>query len=80
MCYNHIKYNDSSLTSATVTARCRSHSSIGDLSYNWNNEGYSGNDSYSSDKSFDGALTLQVKGNDGSKDFTISLEPVDFAW
>ena len=80
MCYNHIKYDDESKTSATVTARCRQHSSITDLSFDWNNEGFSGKDTYSVDSSFDSSLTLQVKANDGSTDYTITLEPVDFIW
>ncbi len=38
MCYNHIKY-DESRSSATVTARCRTHNSVQSVSYNWNGEG-----------------------------------------
>lgn len=80
MCYNHIKYDDAARTSATVTARCRQHSSITDLTYNWNGEDFSASDSYSVDSSFDSTLTLQVKANDGSTDYTITLEPVSFVW
>ena len=39
MCYNNIKYN-SGRTSATVEVRCRQHSSITKVQYNFNNEGF----------------------------------------
>lgn len=80
MCYNHIQYDDDSRTSATVTARCRQHSSITDLTYNWNAEDFSSSDSYQVDSSFSEPLTLVVKANDGSTDYTITLEPVSFVW
>jgi hypothetical protein len=39
VCYNNIVYSHDRL-SATVEARCRQHSSIVDVKYNWNNEGF----------------------------------------
>ena len=79
MCYNHIQYDDTR-TNATVTARCRQHSSITELTYNWNDEGFAAADSYSVDGQMNTPLTLQVKANDGTTDYTITLEPVSFIW
>ena len=79
MCYNHLQY-DESRTSATVTARCRQHSSIVDIQYNWNGEGYQSSDSYDVDSSFADTLTLDVKVNDGTTDYSITLEPLNFIW
>jgi len=80
MCYNHIQYTDASRQSATVTARCRQHNSVTSLEYNWNGEGFQGDDTYTIDSSFADALSLTVKANDGTTDYTITLEPVNFMW
>jgi len=61
-----------------VTARCRSHKSITSVEYNWNGEGYQSEATYAVDSSFADKLTLQVKANDGSNDFVITLEPANF--
>ena len=63
-----------------MTARCRKHSSITELTYNWNGEDFAAADSYSVDSGMDSPLTLQVKANDGTTDYTITLEPVSFIW
>ncbi len=39
MCYNHILYDNAVRASGMVTARCRTHSSITSIQYNWNGEG-----------------------------------------
>ena len=79
MCYNHIKYNESK-TSATVTAKCRSHNSVSSVSYNWNGEGMQESESYEVDSSFADALSLEVTADDGSNTYSINLEPVNFVW
>jgi len=63
-----------------VTARCRKHKSVTSLQYNWNGEGFNSKDSYSVGSSFSNALTLYFKANDGTNDYTITLEPVNFIW
>lgn len=80
MCYNHIQY-DSDRTSATVTARCRQHSSIKSIQFNWNGEGMQDSNTYKADGSLgDAPLTLEVSVNDGSDTFTITPEAVNFIW
>ena len=39
MCYNNIVYN-SGRTQATVEVRCRQHSSVNKVQYNFNNQGF----------------------------------------
>ena len=67
---------------ATVTARCRKHSSITSLQYNWNGQGYGDSNVYSVRATSDikESLTLTVKANDGTNDYTVSFEPVNFTW
>ena len=80
VCYNNITYA-SDRKSATVEARCRQHSSIIDVQYNWNNEGYSSNKTYHAGSSFAAALTLVVKAVDASgAEFTITPEAPNFIW
>ena len=80
VCYNNIIYS-SDRKSATVEARCRHHSSIVDVKYNWNNEGFKSNKSYSVGTSFAAALTLVVKAVDHSgAEFTITPEAPNFLW
>mgnify|MGYP000123771809 CR=1 FL=1 len=79
MCYNHIQYTEDR-QSATVTARCRQHDSVSSLEYNWNDEGFQGENTRTVDSSFSDALSLSVKASDGSTDFTIDLEPLNFVW
>ena len=80
VCYNNIIYS-SDRQSASVEARCRQHSSIVDVQYNWNNEGFTSNKSYSVGTSFAAALTLVVKAVDQSgAEFTITPEAPNFLW
>jgi len=80
VCYNNITYS-SDRTSATVEARCRQHSSVVDVKYNWNNEGFQSNKTYQVGSSFASALTLVVKAVDASgSEFTISPEAPHFLW
>ena len=52
-----------------------------DIQYNWNGEGFQASDSYAADAALgDSALSLSVKVNDGTTDYTIDLEPVNFIW
>ena len=65
-----------------MTARCRKHSSITKLQYNWNGEGYSDSNTYTV-KATSGiaeANTLTVKASDGTNDFTVTMEPFNFTW
>lgn len=80
VCYNNITYT-SDRKSATVEARCRKHSSITNVQYNWNNEGYTTNKTYNAGNSFAKALTLVVKAVDASgTEFTITPEAPNFIW
>lgn len=81
MCYNNIQYS-SDRNSATVEARCRSHSSVQALQYNWNNEGFVGSSTYQADSRLGAQpLSLVVKAvdNDGTE-YTITMESVNFMW
>ena len=79
-CYNNIIYN-SSRTSADVEARCRTHSSITSLEYNWNGEGFTDSNLRHLDSSFIDALSLTVRANDGNGNhYTIDLESPNFMW
>lgn len=63
-----------------MTARCRTHSSVSSVQYNWGEQGFADEDSIHVGADQTDALTLQVKANDGSKDYTITLEPLNFVW
>lgn len=64
MCYNNITYS-SDRSSATVEARCRQHSSVGSLSYNWNNEGFTSSSTYTASSALgDKPLSCVVKATD----------------
>lgn len=80
VCYNNITYA-SDRKSASVEARCRQHSSIVDVQYNWNNEGFQSNKTFNVGSSFATALTLVVKAVDASgAEFTITPEAPHFLW
>lgn len=81
MCYNHIQYT-SDRSSATVEARCRQHSSVKNLSYNWNNEGFVSSSTYSAGNALGAnALSLVVKATDNDGvEYTITMEPLNFIW
>ncbi len=57
MCYNNIKYN-SGRTQATVEVRCRQHSSITKVEYNFNNAGWVSGNTFSVDTSFSTNLPI----------------------
>lgn len=80
VCFNNIIYN-SDRTSAEVEAKCRQHSSIGKVEYNWADSGFQSSSKHSLDSSFDKALTLVVKAtdNDGNE-FTVQPESPNFIW
>jgi alpha-amylase len=46
VCYNNITYNGDR-SSAEVEARCRQHSSIAKVEYNWADTGYSSKSTFS---------------------------------
>jgi len=80
VCYNNITYA-SSRQSATVEARCRQHSSITNVQYNWAGQGFSSSSTHSVDSAFKDALSLVVKATDGAgKEFTVELEAPNFIW
>ena len=81
MCYNNIQYT-SDRSSATVEARCRQHSSIKSLSYNWNNAGFVSSSTFAAGSSLgSNALTLTVKATDNDgQEFIITQEPINFIW
>jgi hypothetical protein len=81
MCYNNIQYS-ADRSSATVEARCRTHSSIKSVAYNWNNAGFVNSNTFKADGSLGtNALPLTVKtiDNDGIE-YSINLEPLHFVW
>ena len=80
MCYNQILYDNAVQMSATVHAHCRTHESITSVQYNWNGEGFKKYDWYQADSTMKDAVTLEVKASDGTNDYIISLEPVNFLW
>jgi alpha-amylase len=81
MCYNNIQYSADKST-ATVEARCRQHSSVQSLAYNWNNEGFHSSKTYQASSSLGAeALSLVVKATDNDGvDYTITMEPLNFIW
>lgn len=81
MCYNNIQYTNDR-KSATVEARCRKHSSVQNLSYNWNNEGYTSSSTFSAGSNIGtNALSLIVKATDNDgEEYTITMEPLNFIW
>jgi hypothetical protein len=80
VCYNNIVYS-SGRNSAQVEARCRQHSSITKMEYNWNNKGFTSSSIFSVDSSFANALTLVVKATDASgTEFTYQPESPNFLW
>lgn len=79
-CYNHIKYS-TDRSSAEVEARCRQHSSITKMEYNWNGKGYKSDSTYLVDQNMKDALSLTVKATDNEgTEFTVSLESPNFMW
>jgi len=80
MCYNNIVYN-SGRTSATVSVRCRQHSSINKVQYNYNGAGYVDTASFTVDSSFKDSLQVKVRGTDVNQDtWDITLESLNFVW
>jgi alpha-amylase len=81
MCYNNIQYA-SDRKSATVEARCRTHSSVSNVSYNWNGEGFTSSKTYAAGSALGGkALSLVVKATDNAGvDYTITMESLNFIW
>lgn len=57
MCYSAIKYA-SDRKSAEVEIRCRQHSSIKSLSYNFDNKGYQSSKTFKVDSSFSNVLPV----------------------
>lgn len=71
VCYNNIIYS-SDRRSAEVEARCRQHSSIAKVEYNWAGKGFTGSSTHSLDSSFKDALTVVVKATDkDGNEFTV---------
>lgn len=80
VCYNSIVYT-SDRSSAQVQAKCRQHSSIVNMEYNWAGRGYTSNDTFFADGSLDGALSLTVKATDQEgTEFTVTPEALNFIW
>jgi alpha-amylase len=80
MCYNNIVYNNG-LTSATVEVRCRQHSSINKVQYNFNKQGFQDLSKFTADKSFSSTLPVTVRGYDiHGLTWDITLEPLNFVW
>jgi len=73
MCYNHIQYAADRNT-ATVEARCRQHSSVTGLTYNWNGEGFNSSSTYKASSALGAnALSLVVKATDSNgAEYTIT--------
>ena len=79
MCYNQITYS-ADRSSATVEAKCRQHSSVDSLQYNWNGEGYTDSATYQADSSLQDVLSLVVKATVGDQEYTITPESLNFIW
>jgi len=80
MCYTTVAYTGDH-SKATVSAKCRVHDSITKTEYNWNNEGYFPDSTYSADTGMTDDLTLTIKVTDkDGKEFTITAEPTNFVW
>ena len=80
MCYNHVKY-EQDRRSATVEVKCRKHSSVEQLEYNFNDKGFKEDHTFHADSSFDGHLTVEVRAKDSDrKEYKITLDPTNFIW
>jgi len=80
MCYNNIVY-DPARTSATVEVRCRQHSSVNKVQYNFNNQGFQDSNKHSVSSSFNSVLPVVVKATDiHGETYDITLEPINFVW
>jgi len=64
-----------------VEVRCRQHSTITKVQYNFNNQGFVDNNKFTVDKSFSNVLPVVVRGTDKfSNTWDITLEPLNFVW
>ena len=80
MCYNNIVYN-SGRTSATVEVRCRQHTSVNKVQYNFNNQGFQDSNKFTVDNKFSNTLPVVVRGYDiHGQTWDITLEPLNFVW
>ena len=80
MCYNNIVYN-SGRTSATVEVRCRQHSSVNKVQYNFDHQGFGDSNKHTVDSSFSKVLSVVVRGTDiHGETYDITLEPLNFVW
>jgi hypothetical protein len=51
------------------------------MEYNWDNRGYTENDTFFADGSLDGSLSLTVKATDAEgTEFTVAPEALNFIW
>lgn len=61
--------------------KCRTHDSIKDVAFNFNDEGYVPTSSYSVTSDFDEDLSISVKATDSDgNEFTITMESLNFFW
>lgn len=80
MCFNQITYAEDR-ASATVEARCRTHSSVTSVQYNWNGEGFGDSSTYQVGSDFEYVLTSEVKAIDGDgNEYFIAPEALNFIW
>ena len=63
MCYPKIQYQ-SGLQAADVEIYCKKHSSIVDVKYNINSQGFQSDNKISLDSSFMDALSMEIKAHD----------------
>jgi hypothetical protein len=80
MCYPAIKYN-SSRSSATVEMRCRTHSSVTNVQYNFGGKGFQAGNTFTADSSLSDALSIVVQATDSNgENFIQTLESLNFIW
>jgi hypothetical protein len=80
MCYPAIQYN-SSRTSATVEMRCRTHSSIKQVQFNFGGKGFQSGSTFAADSSMSQELSIVVQATDDSgKNYIQTLESLNFIW
>lgn len=64
-----------------VEVRCRQHSSITEVQFNFGGKGYQSSNELSVDQSLSEALTVSVQATDNQNvKWTITLEPLNFLW